>query len=178
MGTRQLSLISSFLRDNTWGLALPASFEERSQPNSAPKCCGQSKFTSYLIPLALLCSTSFKCLEVMIVRKLGDGCGVIKADFPAESRWGVKPSAGCGTALKGPDRLLLPLEGSPGRGSQLHLPWWAREKQDVAGAIARSESRLSLCQKKPWRPVSIIQEFSMLESARENAGTGVGRKML
>lgn len=55
----------------------------------------------------------------MIVRKLDDGCGVIKADFPAQSRWGVKPSAGYGTALKGPDWLLLPLEGSPGRGSQL-----------------------------------------------------------
>lgn len=34
-----------------------------------------------------------------------------------------------------------------------HLLWWAREKQDVAEAIARDESRLSLCQKKPWSPV-------------------------
>lgn len=85
--------------------------------------------------------------------QLHDGCGVIKADFPAQSHWGMKPVQVVGLHWRNQTGSFSTWKGHPAGDPSSHLPWWAKEKQDVAEAIARSESRLSLCQKKPCSPL-------------------------
>lgn len=98
---------------------------------------------SYVPPL--LNALKWCCKETVL--QLDDVCGVIKADFPAQSR------LGCGTDWRDQTGSFCTWKGHLAGDLSSHLPWWAREKQDVAEAIARSESRPSLCQKKPWSPV-------------------------